>query len=352
MNKEGFSLTLIPIIAVILFSGLFLVMLSAAIVGKQQGEPGGLFGGGAAGGLCSEVPEPYKTIFAQAGAKFQVQPAFIAAIFYGGEHGNSWPNADGPWATSPAGAQGPFQFIPSTWQSNKQDGNGDGIMDVQNIRDASFGAAHLLANIGAGGMTTDTNSLQNAASKYNSGRSWAEAQRLGIQETLKYVPQVMTAFNKFYCPAGAGGGSIIQVAQQELAAGVHEDPLGSNGGDGVDKYFPSSVHDVPWCAYFATWVLRQAGFNKVPQIGSSQELYNWFVKNEVGIPAATARTTSSPQSGDIVVWNVGEASGHTGIIISVNGQNFTTIEGNVNNRVGQRDHTLAEQDLTGFGRLK
>ena len=51
--------------------------------------------------------------------------------------------------TSYANAQGPMQFLPSTWAAYKQDGDGDGRADIQNHRDAIFGAAAYLRASGA-----------------------------------------------------------------------------------------------------------------------------------------------------------------------------------------------------------
>lgn len=95
------------------------------------------------------VPEPYNSIFTAAGTKFNVEPALIAGIFHYGEHGGSngagWPNANGPWASSPVGASGPFQFMPKTWGSYGVDGDNNGVADIQNLTDAAFGAANYLA---------------------------------------------------------------------------------------------------------------------------------------------------------------------------------------------------------------
>lgn len=162
------------------------------------------------GGLCEEVPEVYKTIFVQAGDKWKVQPAYIAAIFVI-EHGSPlayrpgytptnsggrWPEKDGDpgaiikWETSSKGALGPFQFEPPTWEDHKQDGNNDGLYDVQNIWDAAFGAAHKLAMGGAGGNTTAEDDLRRAAYSYNHSQN--------------YVENVIKEFNKLYCPEEKG----------------------------------------------------------------------------------------------------------------------------------------------------
>lgn len=127
---------------------------------------------GTGGAVSDLVPAPYNTIFTAAANKFQVDPAFLAAIFYGGEHANSWPNppppygTGGPWATSPAGAEGPFQFLPSTWATYGVDSNGDGRVDIQDLTDAAFGAAKYLAALGAAN-NTDESALRLAAGKYN-----------------------------------------------------------------------------------------------------------------------------------------------------------------------------------------
>lgn len=54
-------------------------------------------------------------------------------------------------AISPAGAQGPMQFLPSTFAAYAVDGNGDGVADIGDPADAIFTAAHYLCANGAGG---------------------------------------------------------------------------------------------------------------------------------------------------------------------------------------------------------
>jgi Transglycosylase SLT domain len=59
------------------------------------------------------------------------------------DHGRN----DGP---SSAGAMGPMQFMPATWQTYGVDGDGDGKADIMNPYDAIPAAAHYLCVMGAG----------------------------------------------------------------------------------------------------------------------------------------------------------------------------------------------------------
>lgn len=49
-----------------------------------------------------------------------------------------------------AGAQGPMQFMPSTFKKYGVDGNGDGKADMNNVEDAVFSAANYLTACGDG----------------------------------------------------------------------------------------------------------------------------------------------------------------------------------------------------------
>ncbi len=206
-RRPGFvGLIIILVIAIVIFA------VSIAAFGYFRN--GILDKGGAGGGVCGNIPQPYLDYFTKAGAKSAVQPSFIAAIFVG-EHRSvkdssykNWPDASGPWASSPQGAKGPFQFEVTAkldmWAAYGQDGDGDGVKDVQNLADASSGAANLLAHSGAGNNTTDLDILMDVASRYNSGRNWDEGQKIPL--TKNYVENlVMPAFKAFQCPVGSPG---------------------------------------------------------------------------------------------------------------------------------------------------
>jgi len=65
---------------------------------------------------------------------------------------------------SPAGAEGPMQFLPSTWKAYGIDADGDGVADIHNQVDAVYSAARYLCANGAGGGTKQ---LEKAIFAYN-----------------------------------------------------------------------------------------------------------------------------------------------------------------------------------------
>lgn len=67
------------------------------------------------------------------------------------ESGKSWDTT----VHSYAGAQGPMQFLPSTFGKYATDGNSDGVTDINNAQDAVYSAAKLLASAGAANGNID-----------------------------------------------------------------------------------------------------------------------------------------------------------------------------------------------------
>ena len=90
------------------------------------------------------IPEPHRTALIKAASAHSVNPNLLAALFMT-EQGNKWKPFDTAWASSPVGASGPFQFMPGTWTGHKQDGNGDGVKDIQNFDDAAHAAGDMAA---------------------------------------------------------------------------------------------------------------------------------------------------------------------------------------------------------------
>lgn len=174
--RKGGTATQIAIGVVILFVMAFLsIGAAASAYPTDWGDPTiPTDGGGTTCAAWINAPDNYQDIFQKAASNYNVHPALVGAIFLA-EHGGGWATA--PFASSPKGASGPFQFMPDTWESNGVDANDDKVKDVQNIEDASFGAARYLQaglsqHIGLGRDGTyieDEINIKLAAGGYNWG---------------------------------------------------------------------------------------------------------------------------------------------------------------------------------------
>lgn len=69
-------------------------------------------------------------------------------------------------------AVGPMQFIPTTWAAFSADGNGDGVIDPQNIYDSAAAAANYLCR---SGDLSDTETRRQAIRRYNNSEAYVTA---------------------------------------------------------------------------------------------------------------------------------------------------------------------------------
>ncbi len=167
------------------------------------------------GAMPVTVPEVYRQIFVKAAASRSVDAMLLTTVFWV-ENGRKFkdpppPYGHGnPWPVSGPGASGPFQFMPGTWVAHAQDGNGDGVKDVNDLTDAAYAAADLLAHIGgkAGTPLGDpakpyaSPSLVNAMATYNAGHN-----NFFNPETVAYVHNGAAFYRQLQTQAPVGAGS-------------------------------------------------------------------------------------------------------------------------------------------------
>lgn len=116
-----------------------------------------------------------------------------------------------------------------------------------------------------------------------------------------------------------------------------------------------------WCAIFAGWSLKQAGFN-LDNVGYSANVGVWcdnLYKN--GTFAASG--TYTPVMGDLIIFGTASYRSHIGIVVGVSNGKVITIEGNAavppsysgewmaNSYVTKREYDLDSYRIYGYGKL-
>jgi N-acetylmuramoyl-L-alanine amidase len=165
--------------------------------------------------LPSNIPQQYSSLLTQAATAYKANVQLMAAIFLS-ENGNTWKPFNTAWQSSHEGASGPWQFMPATWDGYKVDGNNDGVIDINNMYDATYSAAHLLSgyagqNAPLGSLSTPfkANTLTEAAAAYNWGPG--HVQEVGESaslsppvpiETINYVKNVYTLISSGFTKSG------------------------------------------------------------------------------------------------------------------------------------------------------
>ena len=140
------------------------------------------------------------------------------------------------------------------------------------------------------------------------------------------------------------GAHIVAIAESQL--GQAEQPPGSNESPAIAEYRAATagaVPGAPWCAYFASWVARQAGepIGEAGQgAGAVSAVWSWAQSAGRAIPNGPGVV---PAPGDLIVFG----DEHVGIVRDVlpNGQ-IQTIEGNYENKVSANVRSPTE--ATGY----
>lgn len=163
--------------------------------------------------------------------------------------------------------------------------------------------------------------------------------------------------------------AVVDLAEAEV--GYHEkasnanldDPTGNSGGNNWTKYardldalpdfYNGKKNGYAWCDIFVDWLFVQCfGAEKGRQMLYQPEqsagagcLYSAGYYKQ-----ANAFHRANPRVGDQVFfsYSAGEYS-HTGIIVDVNGNTITTVEGNTSDSVGRRTYETSNRSIAGYG---
>lgn len=161
-------------------------------------------------------------------------------------------------------------------------------------------------------------------------------------------PSVASQLYPLAALQGTGGQSpaarMVAIAESQL--GQAEQPPGSNESPAIAEYRSATAGaapGAPWCAYFASWVARQAGepMGAGGQgAGSVSDVWSWAQSAGRAIPNGPGVV---PQPGDLIVFG----DQHVGIVRDVLPDgHIQTIEGNYENKVAANVRSPTE--ATGY----
>jgi hypothetical protein len=176
--------------------------------------------------------------------------------------------------------------------------------------------------------------------------SSALSQAAGPARSFASMATAGAARSTAVAPGTSAGQAIVDIARREV--GVAEQPPGSQDSPRIAQYRQATAGSGvgPWCAYFTSWVARQAGVPLGDQgqgFGAVSGVWSWAQSSGKAIPAG-----SRPAAGDLIVWG----SRHIGIVESVDADGtIHTIEGNSSDRVSQRTYGPDGGGATGYVRL-
>ena len=163
--------------------------------------------------------------------------------------------------------------------------------------------------------------------------------------------------------------SVISLAEAEV--GYHEkasnaqldDPSGNSGGnnwtkyardlDAIPDYYNGKKNGYAWCDIFVDWCFvkcfgeekgREMLYQPKQSAGAGCLYSAGYYKQ------ANAFHRSNPRVGDQIFfsYSAGEFS-HTGIVVEVNGNTITTVEGNTSDSVGRRTYETSNRSIAGYG---
>lgn len=147
-------------------------------------------------------------------------------------------------------------------------------------------------------------------------------------------------------PPGGGAANMLNVAAGEV--GVIEGSARANSY-GSSVGLSLSTSNYAWCAVFVSWVARQTAATSY----RSSYVRGWVTQARNGAYGMTV--TTSPAPGDIVAfdWNGGsnfnDGNEHIGIVRTVSGSSFTTVEGNTGQPGGGPDGVWIKSRGLGLG---
>ncbi len=160
-------------------------------------------------------------------------------------------------------------------------------------------------------------------------------------------------FENTYKNTGNQANDIIGVAKTQI--GYKESVV--SGRENYTKYGAQyNMQWTAWCALFILWCADEADVPRstIPFYAGCGDLKSWYKSKGLWHDSAYRGGNYKPKAGDIVFydWNVVGSADHVGLVTSVSGTSFTTIEGNYGDKVQSRTVTFASNQVLGFASVR
>ena len=135
-----------------------------------------------------------------------------------------------------------------------------------------------------------------------------------------------------------GSSNIIEIARKEI---------GNKGGEKYWRWYGFNQR-VNWCAIFVSWCANESGImnNSIPIFSLCTDGEKWYKEH-----SKWKKKSYIPQTGDIIFfdWNGDGHVQHVGIVEKVENDKVYTIEGNSKDEVRNKNYSLTNKSIYGYG---
>ncbi len=168
-----------------------------------------------------------------------------------------------------------------------------------------------------------------------------QAKKLGWESygDTQYVPHVLR-----YYPYGRAFTS----GSNQLIVEVALTQLGNKGGQPFWSWYGFDSR-VEWCACFVSWCADQCGYidsGIIPKYSLCSDGVNWFKKNK-----QWTDRNATPPTGAVIFfdWDNDGTIDHTGLVEKCENGTVYTVEGNSGDECKQRQYTVGNKVIYGYG---
>ena len=135
-----------------------------------------------------------------------------------------------------------------------------------------------------------------------------------------------------------GSSNIVDIARNEI---------GNKGGEKYWRWYGFNQR-VNWCAIFLSWCANESGTinNTIPRFSLCTDGVKWYKDH-----SKWKNKSYIPQTGDIIFfdWNGDDHVQHVGIVEKVENDKVYTIEGNSKDEVRNKNYSLTNKSIYGYG---